>query len=233
MSEFRFKKFSVQHHLAAMKVGTDAVLLGSWTDIPKNAVALDIGTGSGLIALMLAQRNCPKIIAIDIHEGSIVNARDNFRNSPWNAKLKAQQINFQEFWKTAPNTFDLIVSNPPFFQNDLPSSSRNTEARHASSLNFDELIEGCMHLLTHEGLFSLILPSTEAGIFTQKSEKKGLYLIKRMRIQPKRSKNENRQTLCFSKSKKILQEENLCIREEDNTYTDDYKTRTASFYLNF
>lgn len=233
MNEFRFKNFVVQHHLAAMKVGTDAVLLGSWIDIPKNAIALDIGTGSGLIALMLAQRNCSKIMAIDIHEGSIINARENFRNSPWNTKLKAQQISFQEFWQKAPNSFELIVSNPPFFQNDLPSISRNTEARHASSLNFNELIEGCIHLLNNEGIFGLILPSTEAGIFTQKAEKEGLYLIKRMRIQPKRSKKENRQMLCFSKSKEGLQEENLCIREEDNTYTQGYKTRTASFYLNF
>lgn len=169
---FRFKQFTVYHDRCAMKVGTDGCLLGAWTPLPSPTTSpirvLDVGTGSGLIALMLAQRLPDAIIdAIDIDPGAIEQATYNFSLSPWANRLHAHLCPLQEWQSSLTPTsqrnglYDLIVSNPPYFANSLPNPDlqRNT-ARHTDTLSYNELFFCCAKLLTPTGIFSTILPSS-------------------------------------------------------------------------
>ncbi len=175
---FRFRQFAVAHDRCAMRVNTDAVLLGAWCPLPDEAPKpriLDIGTGSGVIALMLAQR-CPtaRITAIDIDEPSALQAADNFRRSPWAERLSAEHISIQELASRNPRSpkkprqprFDLILSNPPYFRNALRNPDpRRSDARHTDSLSFDDLCRCSATLLSDDGTLALILPAdAEADI---------------------------------------------------------------------
>ncbi len=173
---FRFRQFAVAHDRCAMRVNTDAVLLGAWCPLPDEVPEpriLDIGTGSGVIALMLAQR-CPaaRITAIDIDEPSAVQAADNFRQSPWADRLTAQHISLQDF--TPPlkggrgDSFNLILSNPPYFRNALRNPDpRRSDARHTDTLSFDELCRCSAELMADDGTLALVLPAdAEAEIIT-------------------------------------------------------------------
>ena len=175
---FRFRQFAVAHDRCAMRVNTDAVLLGAWCPLPDEAPEpriLDIGTGSGVIALMLAQR-CPaaRITAIDIDEPSALQAADNFCRSPWSDRLTAQHISLQELAsrnhrsprKPRQPRFDLILSNPPYFRNALRNPDpRRSDARHTDSLSFDDLCRCSATLLSDDGTLALILPAdAEADI---------------------------------------------------------------------
>ena len=173
---FRFRQFSVAHDRSSMRVNTDAVLLGAWAPLPASPERiLDIGTGSGVIALMLAQRcSEAKITAIDIDEASVSQARENFLASPWPERLAAENISLQELASRNPKSpkeprqpsFDLIISNPPFFRDALrnPDPTRR-QARHTDTLSFDELCSCSAALLAPEGRLALILPAdAEADI---------------------------------------------------------------------
>ncbi len=177
---FRFRQFAVAHDRCAMRVNTDAVLLGAWCPLPDEAPEpriLDIGTGSGVIALMLAQR-CPaaRITAIDIDEPSALQARENFLASPWPDRLTAQHISLQELASRKPRSprkprqprFDLILSNPPYFRNALRNPDpRRSDARHTDTLSFDELCRCSAELLADDGTLALVLPAdAEAEIIT-------------------------------------------------------------------
>ena len=173
---FRFRQFAVAHDRCAMRVNTDAVLLGAWCPLPDEAPEpriLDIGTGSGVIALMLAQR-CPaaRITAIDIDEPSALQARENFLASPWPDRLTAQHISLQDF--TPPlkggrgDSYNLILSNPPYFRNALRNPDpRRSDARHTDTLSFDELCRCSAELMADDGTLALVLPAdAEAEIIT-------------------------------------------------------------------
>ena len=180
---FRFRQFAVAHDRCAMRVNTDAVLLGAWCPLPDEAPEpriLDIGTGSGVIALMLAQR-CPaaRITAIDIDEPSALQARENFLASPWPDRLTAQHISLQELASRNPRSprkprkprqprFDLILSNPPYFRNALRNPDpRRSDARHTDTLSFDDLCRCSATLLSDDGTLALVLPAdAEAEIIT-------------------------------------------------------------------
>ena len=165
---FQFKKFNIQQDKTAMKVGTDAVLLGAWTPISHNPESiLDIGTGTGLIALMLAQRtNALQIDAFDIDENAYEQAADNFENSPWNDRLFCFHAGLDEFMEEPEDEYDLIVCNPPFYSEDYKSgdSARDT-ARFSDAMPFGDLIEAANLLLSEAGIFSVIIPYKEEANF--------------------------------------------------------------------
>ena len=157
---FKFKRFTVYHDRCAMKVGTDGVLLGAWTDVEGVRSVLDVGTGTGLIALMLSQRCDAAVQAIDIDEDAVIQARENVKNSPWPEQIEVRQEDVREFAETCGRRFDLIVSNPPYFTEKVmcPEQRRNA-ARHTEGLAFSELAAAVSALLAEQGRFSVVLPS--------------------------------------------------------------------------
>ena len=181
---FRFRQFSVAHDRSSMRVNTDAVLLGAWCPVPDGCEhILDVGTGSGVIALMLAQRcEAAHITAIDIDGPSVLQAEDNFRHSPWPDRLSAEQISLQEFATPPPlkggrgDLFDLIVSNPPYFRNALPNPDpTRRQARHTDTLSFDELCACAAQLLREDGLLALVLPADAERDILASAARHGLY----------------------------------------------------------
>ena len=232
---FQFKQFRVFHDKSSMKVGTDAVLLGRLASIDHANEILDVGCGSGVISLMLAQRSMAHIIGIDIHDASVTQANENFELSPWKNQLTASLSSFQDFAKNNGGKFDAIVTNPPFFENSMksPIIQRNL-ARHNDYLTSSDLLDNARQLLKPRGIFSLILPVAEAELFMGHASEKGFFLIRKMFIQPKASKKTNRMILelaLSSPSRTKLQ--HLIIREEGNEYTKEYQELTKDFYLAF
>jgi tRNA1Val (adenine37-N6)-methyltransferase len=215
-----------------MKVGADAVLLGSLADTGKACKILDIGAGCGIISLMLAQRSNAEIVAIDIDENSVIEAASNFKKSPWAARLKILHTSLCDFSKTSLSKYDLIVSNPPYFQNDLlPSSQKLQIAKHATTLSFDAFIIDANRLLVENGRIAVILPASEADIFTKKCLMEKLYLDRFFEIVPREGKKANRLILNFSKyNTKTPEKFDLTIRDKNGQYTQQYKDLTAQFH---
>lgn len=228
MGEFRFKQFSVSNTLSAMKVGTDGVLLGAWAS-PSSGVILDAGTGTGVIALMMAQR-CPDadIMGVDIDDSSVVEAAGNFKNSPWSSRLRALKADFRTFDFKA----DLIITNPPFFINSLKSpQARRSDARHTDCLSQDELIDSALRVLSENGVLSLILPYSEGMKFISKCESSGLILKRRCRVFTREGDEPKRLMMEFSRNNSTpTQEEQLTIQNASG-YTLQYKSLTKDFYL--
>jgi tRNA1Val (adenine37-N6)-methyltransferase len=158
---FRFKQFTIQQERAAMKVGTDGVLLGAWASVPlPGGRVLDVGTGTGLIALMIAQRTVNvEVDALEIDPSSALQAKENFRNSPWRERLSCMHVSFQDYAARCKTQYDLLICNPPFFSasSKTPSSEKNL-ARHDDSLGLDDLFKGAVGLMKKNSLISLILP---------------------------------------------------------------------------
>lgn len=228
---FTFKQFTVYHDRCAMKVGTDGVLLGAWTDLTRSHRILDIGTGTGLIALMAAQR-CPeaRITAIDIDSEAVLQARENFQSSLWSNRLEAMLQDVCIY--TSGTGFDTIVSNPPYFIDSLkcPDRQRNT-ARHTDTLDAGKLLEKVAELLTPDGCFSLILPSEQTELLFQTAALHGLYpsrltqVITRPGLPPKRSLVE------FRKTVQDYPVNELVVELERHVYSEEYIALTKDFYL--
>ena len=232
---FRFKQFSVEDGECTMKVGTDSVLLGAWAHLPSTGNVLDVGTGCGLLALMVAQRSNALITGIDIDEPSIIQAQKNFKDSPWDSRISALTIGFQDFALSAPDTFHLIITNPPYFVNSLkaPHAPRS-KARHNDGLPFAELVALSFQLLQENGRLCLILPLNEAKLFKKIALDCGFHLTRQLSVTPVTNKPPNRSLMEFSKSPADkVTAESLTIRNENGSYTNDYKEMTSAFYLDF
>ncbi len=232
---FRFKQFSVEDGECTMKVGTDSVLLGAWAQLPSTGNVLDVGTGCGLLALMVAQRSNALITAIDIDKPSVKQAQENFTNSPWGHIINALVTTFQDFALFAPDTFELIITNPPYFVNSLkaPQAPRSN-ARHNDGLPFEELSAHSFQLLQNHGRLCLILPVSEAELFKESALGCGFYLTRQLSVTPIENKKPNRLLMEFSKSPAHeVTAESLTIRNENGSYTNDYKKMTSAFYLDF
>jgi tRNA1Val (adenine37-N6)-methyltransferase len=234
-SLFHFKKFSVSQRGAAHKVGTDGVLIGAWVQPFDASTILDIGTGTGLIALMLAQkaREDVRITAIDIQQEAVACAEGNFEQSPWSANLRAYQSSIQAFAQQATQKFDLIVSNPPFFSERVfsPNESRNT-SRNTSSLSLEELAEGIVHLLKPGGRCCLIFPVKEGKSFVEICAIKGLYVNTEVEVLGRAGKPVERLLLELSHSPQKYQKQVLEIFEADAAvWTDGFKSLTGEYYL--
>jgi tRNA1Val (adenine37-N6)-methyltransferase len=235
-SAFAFKQFNVKQDKCAMKVGTDAVLLGSWIQPNGSTHILDIGTGTGVIALMLAQKTNASIVGIDIDVSATQQAQENVDESKFKNSITLFNTSFQDYVKTTSLKFQLIVSNPPFFEQSLKSSDeKRSNARHADVLPFDELLEGVIKVLDESGKFCLILPTLEADKFRNMAQKKGLYLSKLLRIKSRVDKDtDKRHLMQFEFKPTEFSEETIAIEEDErHSYTQAYKELTKAYYINF
>ena len=229
---FHFKHFSLFHHRSTMKVGTDAILLGRWVEAKPSDVVLDVGTGCGLLPLMLAQKGISQVDAVDIDAASVEEATVNFEASQWRDRLKSYHADIVGF--QTDRKYDLIVSNPPFFVHySQCDSDRKSRARHSdAALSFEALCGVVRRLMQPDGRFALVLPVNVSDAFLEESEKAGLYLHKRMTIVPIADKEPNRVNLelGFSKVDEIL-EEIFVIRDADNQFTPQYREFLKDYYL--
>ena len=222
---FRFRQFTIEQDRCAMKVGTDGVLLVAWSECGTRM--LDVGTGTGVIALMLAQRfPASQITAIDIDEDAVLQARQNVCKSPFKDRVEVLSSSIQEYPSPLTSHFDALVSNPPFFADSLkaPDHQRNT-ARHTDTLSYDELMRAAFRLLTDEGIISVIVPfdyrrrMDDAALFA------GLYPCRVYAVSTKEGKPPRRYLLAYSKQLRPLQQSTLTIG------TEAYQQLTGDFYL--
>jgi tRNA1Val (adenine37-N6)-methyltransferase len=231
---FVFKEFEVKQSNCAMKVGTDAVLLGSWCQLPQTGNILDIGTGTGIIAMMAAQRSPTFIDAIEIDKDAYLEAVENCKKSKWGVRIEVYHISFQKFVPATSKKYDAILSNPPYFSNSVQAASESrTLARHTNNLNFEELVDGVVSLLDPDGTFSTILPLKEAEYLTSIAKRYGLYANRITSVKTTCSKPAKRVLMQFGFDKTTALEESLIIENEDHSYSIAYKNLTRNFYLGF
>lgn len=216
-----------------MKVGTDAVILGAWTKVDAANTILDIGSGCGILALMMAQRNREALItAVDIHKESVLCSMQNFIQSPWGERLQVTESNFRHFSEDSPGTYDLILSNPPYFVDSLkaPSAERSL-SRHNENLPYLELLDGVRKLLNHQGRFSLILPFAQEGMFVELAARCSLYVVRMLHVRSKPGRPRVRSCIEFSREAVEPGITELIIRNENDSYTTEYRELTREFYL--
>lgn len=227
---FSFKKFTIHHDKCAMKVGTDGVLLGAWADVSESKNILDIGTGTGLISIMLAQRSHAYITGIDIDSGAVEQAKENASASPWSDRIEICLADVNQY--TPSLTFDTIVSNPPFFIDSLkcPDQQRNT-ARHTDTLTMADLFGKAYCLLSANGHFSLIIPFDQTPQIIQTAERVGLYPSRHTKVHTRPGIPPKRSLLEFSKVQSICNEEDITIELERHVYSEEYIALTKEFYL--
>jgi len=229
MSVFKFKQFSIIQEKSAMKVGTDGVLLGSWVSCKQANTILDIGCGTGLISLMLVQRNLnSNIIGIEIDAIASQEAQLNVSNSDWQERIKIEHTSLQDF---KPQTqFDLIVSNPPFFDENK-AQDRRTTARHTNSLSFEELIGNAANLLSEKGIFSVIMPKDTEVEFCNIAVTHNLYCNRVCNVKGNETSVVKRVMMEFSFIKSIALIEHLAIERSRHNYTCKYIQLCKDFYL--
>jgi tRNA1Val (adenine37-N6)-methyltransferase len=231
---FRFKQFAIRQEKSAMKVGTDGVMLGAWATIGNAKTILDVGTGTGLIALMLAQRSSATIDAVEIDNPSAQQAIENVNSSRWQNRVAVHCKPFQQFAKEASLQYDLIVSNPPYFIKSLKSEeAARTVARHNELLPHVELLEGINKLLNKNGRFAGIFPYVEGNVFVALASTYNLFCSKRVSVYGKINGPVKRLMLEFSREKLPLDETSIAVRGVDGEYTPEYVSLTKDFYLAF
>ena len=235
MSKFQFKQFSLEQDRCAMKIGTDGVLLGAWAPILHNPYSvLDIGTGTGIIALMLAQRsNAAQIDALEIEENAYEQATDNFENSPWNERLFCFHAGLDEFMEEPEDEYDLIVSNPPFYAEDYKTNDDQRDlARFQDALPFEDLIEAADLLLSENGILAVIIPFKEEERFLAIANEFELYPTHITRVKGTPTTEIKRSLLALSRNKIDNTTTNeLVIEIGRHEYTSEYIALTQEFYL--
>ena len=231
---FQFKQFAIAHDRCAMKVGTDGVLVGAWCSAEGKARILDVGTGSGLIALMVAQRSKAQIVGIEIDHDAAQQAHENAKASPFAPRITIIEASLQRFQDTLVTsaTFDLIVSNPPYFTDSLkaPSAQRST-ARHTDSLSFDELVAAASALLSPSGVLSVILPTEAFEGFATIATAHRLHLNRITHVRPTPSSPPRRILMEWSPTPQPLLSNELIIETDRHRYSESYNSLTAAFYL--
>jgi tRNA1Val (adenine37-N6)-methyltransferase len=234
---FRFKEFEIHQDKTAMKVGTDGVLLGAWCSLAHHPESiLDIGSGTGLIALMLAQRSEAETIdAVELDENAYEQTVENFERSDWGDRLFCYHSSFQEFAQEMAeegDQYDLIVSNPPFYTDSFETDDEaRNKARFTSSLSFEELIAGANHLLSKAGRFAVIIPFKEEQRFVTLASESKWFLARVCRVRRTATSEVKRSLLEFSLKESNLVEQELVIEISRHNYTEKYKELTRDFYL--
>lgn len=234
---FQFKQFTIKQERAAMKVGTDGVLLGAWAPLINNPYnILDIGAGTGLISLMLAQRSSAEHIdAIEIDEDAYEECVENFENSPWGDRVYCFHADLEEYTDelfAEEEEYDLIVSNPPFYSENYSSGNeKRDQARFQEALPFDMLIECSQALLSENGIFAVIIPFKEETNFISLCESVNLFPLKITRVKGNEHTEIKRSLLAFTRVKQDPLIDELIIEIERHVYTQKYKNLTQEFYL--
>ncbi len=218
-----------------MKLGTDAVVLGAFVNPNQAKNILDIGTGTGILSLMIAQKSDAIIHAVEINEMAAIEAEFNFKQSKWAEQLSLYKGSIQDYSSNnVAEKFDLIITNPPYFvagnQFEIEDEKRRT-ARHTNTLSFDELAKIMADLLHENGTIAMVLPVQEAELFIQIAETYLLFPKEILQVFPKKSKPFNRLVMLFSKQKQNITQQELVIYHEDNSYTNEYYELTKDFYL--
>ncbi|MCH7402820.1 tRNA1(Val) (adenine(37)-N6)-methyltransferase [Belliella kenyensis] len=234
-SSFRFKQFIVKQDQSGMKISTDAVLLGALVGGCSFKKVLDIGTGTGVIALMLAQRlPDAQIDAIEIDPKAYSQAKGNFTESPFSDRLKISQGAIQEYYHRRNSAYDLIVSNPPYYPDHLKSpNQQKNQAMHTDSLSFDDLVGSVDRLLQDDGEFWLILPSRQMNEFTQLAIKCNLYPKSSISIHDKSERPPIRYIQCFARKVQSVIEDQVIIKQSDGMYTTQYSELLKEFLIIF
>jgi tRNA1Val (adenine37-N6)-methyltransferase len=233
---FRFKQFTIYHDRCAMKVGTDGVLLGAWCNVDGAQTVLDVGTGSGLIAIMIAQRNHNCVVdAVEIDRPSFLQASENAAFCRWSKRINMHHMSFNDFHKNHSKGYDLIVSNPPWFLNSLTNPDPvRSRARHSHSLSMEDLISGVKKLLTPRGRYCMIMPVTEAETFIEKATAVRLYCREITSVHPNPGKPAKRYLLEFIRDPGEIKRASLILElEKRHEYSDQFKNLTGDFYLSF
>lgn len=231
---FVFKEFTVNQDRAAMKVGTDGVLLGAWAVVSHNPFSiLDIGTGTGVIALMLAQRSHSEVIdALEIDDGAYEQSVDNFENSPWGDRLFSYHASLNEFTEEIEDTYDLIVSNPPFYsENFKTEDSKRDLARFAEAMPFNHLLKSVSKLLSKTGKFAVIIPHKEEISFMALASNFNLYANHILRVKGNSTSEIKRSLIEFSFNENETTSDEIIIENKRHQYTQDYINLTKDFYL--
>ena len=230
---FHFKQFSLYHHKSSMKIGTDAILLGVWTDVQYSKTVLDIGSGSGIISLLIACRSNAMVDAVEIDSASVKESRENFKNSDFSERLSVVQTNFIDYVKTCKREYDLIISNPPFFSNSYkPKEQQRKDARHTETLSFEQLCDGVSKMLKPKGKFCVVIPQNERIKFLEVASLFNLYLQKQLSIHPKRKQTANRFNLQLGfEIPSEVQKESIDIRENDLTFTPQFVNLLKDYYI--
>ena len=235
MSTFNFKQFSVQQDKCAMKIGTDAVLLGAWCPIDNNPFSvLDIGAGTGILSLMLAQRShAEQIDALEIDEDAYEQCVENFEASPWSDRLFCFHAGLDEFIDEPEDEYDIIISNPPFYSEDYKTdNSQRDLARFQDAMPFEELIEATNLLLSENGIFAVIIPFKEEERFINLCAEVELFPVKVTRVKGSHTTPIVRSLLAFKRYElSVLTADELVIEINRHEYTDDYINLTKDFYL--
>lgn len=231
---FQFKQFIIRHDKCAMKVGTDGVLLGAWANTGLCRSILDIGTGTGLIALMLAQRSTALIDAIDIDADAYTQAVENATDSPFAGRIRVVHTTLADYTAGCQTRYDLIVSNPPYFSDSLkcPNGKRSI-ARHTDTLPLPELIKDCCQLLAPNGRIALVLPSDQSERLLSMAGQNNLYLCRRTDVLPLPNTSPRRMLIELASNQTIPSPvtNSLVIETARHQYSEEYKALTRDFYL--
>lgn len=232
---FQCKQFAVKQKQAAMKIGTDSMLLGSWAAIENVNSILDIGTGTGILALMLAQRSVADTIdGVEIEASAFEEAVFNFEHSPWSDRLFCYHTSIQEFAEEIDEKYDLIICNPPYFDaHNIRETNPKEIARHTHLLNHITLLKNSTKLLSKNGSLALILPEDTADFFIELAVNFDLNLHRRLRTKDKGHDEFKRSLLQFGFIKKQLESETLTLKKNDNSYSEQFKDLTGAFYWGF
>lgn len=233
---FQFKEFTIHQDKAAMKIGTDGVLLGAWCTADFPNTILDVGSGTGVVALMLAQRfDAETIDAVEVEEMAYEQTVENFERSDWGDRLYGYHATFQDFaieMAEEEEVYDLIVANPPFYTDDVETQNKaRNKARFASSLSFEELLNGVAKILANTGKFAVIVPFKETENFIEIANKNNLYLNRICQVKGNPTTEVKRSLLEFSFEKSDVVQEELTIEMGRHQYTEEYINLTKDFYL--
>lgn len=233
---FTFKQFFVAHDRCAMKVGTDGVLLGAWVALGQARRILDIGCGSGLIALMLAQRAASEatIDAVELDSEAAAQARENVLESPWPQKINVHNQDIHHFAQQHSHCYDLIVSNPPYFAPSVACRDlARTNARYTETLTHEALLDCAERLIAENGHFCVVLPHDIGKAFEVNAHQRGWHTARRLNIRDRADTLQHRMLLALTRRPVVKEEAELAIKQEDGSYTADFRRLITDFYLNY
>lgn len=230
---FKFKQFTVHHDICAMKVGTDGVLLGAWANVDGANKVLDVGTGTGILALMVAQRNpTAEILAIDINDKAVEQAIENIHNSPYSNRIKAEHISFQQLVSSDKIMYDHIITNPPYFIDSLHSPNKSrTIARHSTDFTLSEFLRNTRQMISENGKLSMILPFDQKADALSEAEGNDWFVCRSTVVFPKPDSKPKRVLLEFTTKEQMLIETELTIELARHEYSENYITLTKDFYI--